>query len=91
MLLNFSSAGLVVFSPPSTALVHRILSCLSVHNECLPPGLPPAGTAGTHPLVLHCAACLQAGLMPGRVHFLWVARHPKEFCILDADILAAAM
>ncbi|PSC74273.1 Superoxide-generating NADPH oxidase heavy chain subunit B [Micractinium conductrix] len=32
----------------------------------------------------------KAGL-PSRVHLVWAARQPREFCILDADLLAAAL
>ncbi|KAI3436430.1 hypothetical protein D9Q98_005847 [Chlorella vulgaris] len=28
--------------------------------------------------------------LPGRVHFVWASRNPREFCILDAELLEAA-
>jgi hypothetical protein len=35
--------------------------------------------------------CLQVkGSLPGRVHFVWASRNPREFCILDAELLEAA-
>ncbi|KAI3436428.1 hypothetical protein D9Q98_005845 [Chlorella vulgaris] len=30
------------------------------------------------------------GSLPGRVHFVWASRNPREFCILDAELLEAA-
>ena len=56
--------------------------------HCRRMALPPL-TADACPSLVLLLLLLQAG-MPGRVHFLWVARHPKEFCIMDADIVAAA-
>ena len=64
----------------------------AINDQCrqlLPSRLETAGTTAADTPTA-AAALLQAGGMPGRVHFLWVARHPKEFCIMDADIMAAA-
>lgn len=33
---------------------------------------------------------MQAADLPEHVHFVWVARNAREFCILDHDTLSAA-
>lgn len=63
----------------------------------LPQQAGTAGLAVPHPPGWRCfkhrrcvAAALQASSQPGRVHFLWASRQPREICMLDGAVLEAA-
>lgn len=54
------------------------------------PTLTPGPACPCHAFPPSHLVRVQAGL-PSRVHLVWAARQPREFCILDADLLAAAL